>query len=316
MGMAAPLDELPGGTDAPRRDALVRMLLGACLIGSNGLMVHLSGLAPTVSAFWRMALAGVLFAAMVTLHRGWKPIPARAWAWLALPACAFAIDLWLWHRSILIVGPGLATLLGNAQVFFMALAGALLFGERIGVAFVAGQAHAALGLWLLLGGDWASLPAGYRWGVWLGLGTGIAYAAYNLSLKHAQSEARCDLPGKASTEQVLCCAAFGTALLLALAVRVEGDSFAIPDLRTLLILLALAGVGHCLAWSLISRAMAKLPVTLVGLLLLLQPLIAFMLDVLVLHHRASSREWLGLGLALAGIFVAGMQRRPNPEPIA
>lgn len=313
--MATPVEELPGGADAQRRTALLRLLLGACLIGSNGLMVRLSGLPPTVSAFWRMALAGVLFAAMVTLHRGWKPMPGRAWAWLALPACAFAADLWLWHRSILIVGPGLATLLGNAQVFFMALAGAVLFGERIGAAFIAGLALAAFGLWLLLGGDWAALPPHYRWGVWLGLGTGFCYAAYNLGLKRTQSEADCDAPGAASTEQVLCFAAFGTALLLGAMVRIEGDSFAIPDLRTLSILLALAGIGHCLAWSLISRAMARLPVTLIGLLLLLQPLIAFLLDVLVLHHQAQPREWLGLGLALAGIFVAGMRRRPI-EPIA
>ena len=40
------------------------------------------------------------------------------------------------------------------------------------------------------------------------------------------------------------------------------------------------------------------------------------IDVLVLHHDASGREWLGLGVALAGIFVAGMKRRPIPEPIA
>ena len=316
MGMATPVDELPGGADAQRRTASLRLLFGACLIGSNGLMVRISGLPPTVSAFWRMALAGVLFAAMVTFHRGWKPIPARAWAWLAIPAFAFAADLWLWHRSILIVGPGLATLLGNAQVFFMALAGALLFGERIGAAFVAGLALTAFGLWLLLGGDWAALPAGYRWGVWLGLATGLCYAVYNLGLKRTQSEADCDAPGAASTEQVLCYAAFGTALLLAAMVGAEGASFAIPDLRVLLILLALAGIGHCLAWSLISRAMARLPVTLIGLLLLLQPLVAFLLDVLVLQHQAQPREWLGLGLALAGIFVAGMKRRPIPEPIA
>ena len=235
---------------------------------------------------------------------------------MAIPAVAFAVDLWLWHRSILIVGPGLATLLGNAQVFFMAIAGAWLFGERIGAGFVAGLALAAFGLWLLLGGDWASLPAQYRWGVWLGLGTGVCYAVYNLTLKRTQSEADCDAPGAASTEQVLCLAALGTALLLGGTVRAEGHSFAIPDLRTLAILLALAGIGHCLAWSLISRAMAKLPVTVVGLLLLLQPLVAFLLDVLELRHDASGREWLGLGLALAGIFVAGMKRRPVPEPIA
>ena len=278
------------------RAAVVQMLIGAAIIGTNGLMVRLAGMAPTSVAFWRMLLAGLLLGALVVARHGWQPLPRKVWWWCALPAVAFAVDLWMWHRSILVVGPGLATLLANAQVFFMALAGVLFFGEKLTPRVIFGVLLAFFGLWLLLGGDWAALPAGYRWGVWLGLATGLCYAVYNLGLKRTQSEADCDAPGAASTEQVLCYAAFGTALLLAAMVRAEGASFAIPDLRVLLILLALAGIGHCLAWSLISRAMARLPVTLIGLLLLLQPLVAFLLDVLVLQHRAQPRAWLGLAV--------------------
>ena len=106
-----------------------------------------------------------------------------------MPALAFAIDLWLWHRSILLVGPGLATLLANAQVFFMALAGVLLFREPLGLRFACGVLLAFFGLWLMLGGDWASLPADYRWGVWLGLATGLAYAVYNIGIKRSQGVA-------------------------------------------------------------------------------------------------------------------------------
>ena len=53
---------------------------------------------------------------------------------MIFPAAAgilFAADLFCWHQSIYFVGPGLSTLLGNFQVFLVALAGFILFSEKI-----------------------------------------------------------------------------------------------------------------------------------------------------------------------------------------
>lgn len=300
---------------------LPAMLAGAALIGTNGLMVRLAGTPPTVSAFWRMLIAGLFLCALVRLQGRWRRLPRSVWAWCLLPAAAFAADLWLWHRSILLVGPGLATLLANAQVFFMALAGALLFGERLGPRFLGGIVLAFIGLWLLLGAGWAQLPAGYRWGVWLGLATGVCYAGYNIGLRTAQRHARNALDadttavaGGALLAQVLGIVSLGCAAFLGLAGVAEGVSFAIPGARALGLLLALALVGHCLSWMLISRAMQALTVALVGLLLLLQPIVAFLLDVALLGRATSPREWLGLAVSLAGIFLAGLKGRERlPE---
>ena len=77
------------------------------------------------------------------------------------------------------------------------------------------------------------------------------------------------------------------------------------------VLLALAAVGHCLSWVLISRAMGVLPVALAGLLLLAQPIVAYLLDVVFLDTSISPRQWLGLAVSLAGIFVAGMKSRQD-----
>lgn len=293
---------------ASRSLATTELLIGAAIIGSNGLMMRLTAMPPTAVAFWRMLLAGVLLAVLVQLRHGWQPLPRKAWWWLPVPMLAFAIDLWMWHKSILLVGPGLSTLLANAQVFFMALAGVLLFGERLGPRFIAGVLLAFFGLWLLLGADWASLPAQYRWGVWLGLATGVAYAAYNIGIKRSQAEAA---HGKvrAPVEQVLCLAAFGSALCLGLLGWAEGEAFAPPSLKVWGLLLALAAVGHCLSWVLISRSMVVLPVALAGLLLLAQPIVAYLLDVLVLELAPSPRQWAGLAVSLAGIFVAGMKSK-------
>ena len=290
------------------RAAVVQMLIGAAIIGTNGLMVRFAGMAPTSVAFWRMLLAGILLGALVVARHGWQSLPRKVWWWCALPAVAFAVDLWMWHRSILVVGPGLATLLANAQVFFMALAGVLLFEERLGWRFGCGVLLAFLGLWLMLGGDWATLPAEYRWGVWLGLGTGVAYAAYNIGIKRSQAEAASGRV-RAPVEQVLCIAALGSALCLGLMALAEGVTITPPDTRAWLILLALAAVGHCLSWVLISRAMAGLTVAMAGLLLLAQPIVAYLLDVILLDLTATPRQWAGLGLSLAGIFVAGMRRK-------
>lgn len=293
-----------------QRAAGLQLLAGAAIIGSNGLMVRMAAMPPTAVAFWRMLLAGVLLAALVSARHGWQPLPRKAWWWLAVPVVAFAVDLWMWHKSILLVGPGLSTLLANAQVFFMAIAGVLLFGERLNARFVAGVLLAFSGLWLLLGADWATLPPQYRWGVWLGLGAGVCYAAYNVGIKRSQAEAgagRVRVP----VEQVLCYAAFGSALCLGVIGWAEGEAFAPPSLRSWGVLLALAAFGHCLSWVLISRAMGVLPVALAGLLLLAQPIVAYLLDVVFLDVTITPRQWAGLAVSLAGIFVAGMKTRQD-----
>ncbi|MDO5505558.1 MAG: DMT family transporter [Pseudoxanthomonas suwonensis] len=296
-----------------QRLAVLQLLAGAAIIGSNGLMVRFAGTAPTTSAFWRMLLSAIFLAALVHWRGGWRTLSPRAWWWVALPSLAFAADLWMWHRSILLVGPGLSTLLANAQVFFMALAGVLFFGERPGPRFFAGVLLAFAGLWLLLGGDWATLPAQYRWGVWLGLATGAAYAAYNIGLKRAQAEAAL-ATGRPALEQVLCLAALGSALCLGLVGVAEGSDLRIPSWHAFWVLVALAGFGHCLSWVLISRSMVSLPVAVVGLLLLFQPMVAYLLDVLVLDLQTSPRQWAGLLVTMVGIFVAGLRRRRPPAP--
>lgn len=303
------------------RAALTQMLVGAAIIGTNGMMVRLSHTSPTVSAFWRMFLAAIVLGLLVQFRHGWKRMPRSAWIWIAIPAIAFAGDLWMWHRSILIVGPGLSTLLANTQVFFMAVAGVLVFGERLGGRFYLGLACAFFGLWLLLGGDWATLPASYHWGVWLGLATGITYAFYNVGIKRAQEEVA-KVHARVPVEQVLCFASAGCALLLGIAALAEGDSFAIPDAQTAVALVVLAVFGHCLGWILISRAMQSLGAGMVGLLLLLQPIVAYLLDILVFPHTPTSRQWLGLVVSLAGIFIAGLKAKsksrlpPDAEPEA
>jgi drug/metabolite transporter (DMT)-like permease len=256
-----------------------------------------------------MAFGGAMLLSLLVAQRRWRRPDLGEIGWLLLPALAFGVDLMIWHRSIREVGPGLATLLGNFQVFIMAGVGIVFYRERPGWRFALGVALALVGLWLLVGIGWHALTPRYRFGVLLGTLTGVAYAVYMLSLRHAQLRRR-DL----TPERILCLVSLLCALMLAAAVAIEGAGFVIPDLQSWSALLGLGLFGQVLGWVLIARAMPQLPASMVGLLLLLQPALSFVLDVLLFARPTASVDWIGLALSLVGIFVASARPRQAPEP--
>ena len=289
---------------AAYRRAFVQMLAGAALISTTSIFVRYAHVAPTVSAFYRLAFGGTMLIVLLIVRGQWRGFGWRDVAWLVVPALAFAIDLMMWHRSIHYIGPGVATLIGNFQVFVMALAGVVFYREKLGWRFALGLALAIFGLWLIVGQGWSALSADYRLGVLLGVLTGIAYAVYMLTQRRAQ------LRRPALTPQLaLCGVSLICAVMLAVAVVAEGQSFAIPDGQSWAALLALAFFGQVLGWVLISQAMPVLPASLVGLLLLLQPGLSFVLDVILFARPTTPADWIGLVLSLLGIFVASQRAK-------
>lgn len=278
------------------------MIGGGAFISTTSVLVKFAHVPPTVSAFWRMLFGGVMLSIALVALRQWRAMRWSDALWMLPPALAFATDLFFWHRSIIDVGPGLATLLGNLQVFMMALAGVLLHREKLSWQFLVGLALAFSGLWLLIGQGWSQSGHDYQVGVLFGALTAVFYAAYMLSFRHAQRER-----SQLASSQLLAITSLLCAGILALMTAADGEAFAIPDMQTLLALVALGLVGQCLGWVLISRAMPQLPTSLVGLLLLLQPVLAFLMDLVLFHRITRPIEWVGLALSLCGIFVGSMR---------
>jgi len=275
------------------------MLIGAALISTSAVFVKWADVAPSVSAFWRMAFGALLLAPIAWRAARDAPLPRpRALALLALASVFFALDLFLWHRSILYVGPGLATLLANFQVFILAAVGILWLGERVSAKFWFAVVLSLAGLWLLVGADWNVLGPSMRAGVWLGLGTAVAYACYLLSMRRAQTG-----PQAPSAELGLWWSTAICAAMLALDVVAEGQRFAIPDAKSLASLVAYAAIAQVVGWIAIVRAMPRLPASTVGLLLLLQPSLAFVWDVVLFDRAVDLGDAVGIACSLAGIFL-------------
>jgi len=288
------------------RGALIRMAAGAAMISTTSIFVRWAHVPPSVSALYRMLFGGAMLLVLLVVRREWRRFGAGDVVWLTLPALAFAADLLLWHRSIRDIGPGLATLVANFQVFIMAIVGVLFYRERLTLRFLFGLALALVGLWLLVGVGWDSFTPQFRIGVYFGLLTGVAYAVYLLSLRQTQlKRTHLDAP------QILCLNSLICAVVLAIVVPAEGSSYAIPDAQSWASLLGLGLCGQVLGWVLITRAMPQLPASLVGLLLLLQPALSFVLDVILFGRPTSTLDWIGVALSLAGIFIGSVRPRAS-----
>lgn len=297
----------------PTRGPLLAMLLGATLISTSAVFVKWVHIGPTASAFWRMALAAMMLAALMFVpklvgRRGSWRLEPRTLALVALAAVFFAIDLWMWHRSILYVGVGLSTLLGNFQVFVLAGYGALMLGERGGWRLWMGLLLALLGLALLLVPGWGGFDARFRIGVAFGLGTALAYGVFLLAFRAAQAQS-----AAAANEALLGWMCGLSALLLGVLSLLGGENMQPHGAQDWSALVAYALIAQVLGWLVIGRVMAKLPAGIVGLCLLLQPLLAYVWDALLFGTRLDGWGLLGVALSLAGIFL-GLTREQKVVP--
>ena len=291
---------------------------GALLISFSPIFVkcvvpHAMG--PTAVGFYRTGLGGLALAVLARCAGASLRMRRRDMGWAALAGALFAMDLGSWHRSIPLIGSGLATLLANTQVIWVALVGAWVLRESGGWRVVASVAGSLLGVALLSGAlSREGLPPLYGVGVLLGLSTGVYYAGFLLVLRRAQMQAEAPSP-----VVFMSWASLFTAVFLAGGVVAFSESFAVPNVASLGSVLGLALLIQALAWTLLTRAMPDLPATAGALLLLLQPTFATLWGALLFGETLTAFQAGGAALVLLAIYLgstACRQGRPRgPEDI-
>lgn len=279
-----------------------RLAAGAVMISFSAVFVKLASVGPIASGFYRTCIGGLILAGLALARREglWRSRQSTAWA--ALAGVLFALDLTFWHQSILLVGPGLATILANFQVFFLALTGALFLKEKVGIRLAIACGLAMVGLYLLVGLHQGMPARDYGWGVVLGLLTAVCYTGYILSLRRLMS-----LTIRPSALGVMAVVSLVTALIMGGEALALGESLAVPALRDWLALGAYGIAGQVLGWVLISQGLPGVPASRAGLILLMQPTLAFIWDIIIFNRPTDAVAVTGAALALAGIYL-GMRR--------
>lgn len=274
------------------------LFAGATLISLSPVWVKLVSVSPTVSGFYRVLIGGGALAVFLLVTRRRLELSRRTLLILLLAAIFFAVDLWSWHRSIGYVGPGLATLLGNFQVFFMALAGFLLLNQRPHVLQLIAIPLALAGLALIVGIDWQALSAGYQLGIVLGFVTAATYTGYLLCLRQARAQTV-----HRSAAREVAVVSLLTAALLGVTAVAEGVPLTIPTAADAGLLLIYGIVSQCIGWLLIAGSLPRVSAAAAGIALLLQPTLSFAWDVLFFARGITVQELVGVVIVLGAIYL-------------
>ena len=276
----------------------LRLFLGAFLISLSPVWVKLVSVPPTTSGFYRVSIGSVTLVTLLVVLRRRLHFRPRVWAFLVAAGVFFSLDLFFWHRSIIYVGPGLATLLANFQVFIMMLAGLMLLHQRPTAIQLIAVPLALVGLAMIVGLDWQSLPRNYRLGVVFGLLTALAYGGYLLTLRGARVSARDPLPlSELAVVSVVC------TVLLSMSAAAEGISLAIPSYTDAGWLVCYGVLSHSMGGLFLASSLPHVSTTEAGIALLLQPTLSFVWDVVFFARPMLPVEIAGAALALLAIYL-------------
>jgi len=281
----------------------LRLFIGAALISLSPVWVKLVGVSATASGFWRVAIGGLAIAAYLVVTRRRLQFSARIWQVLILAAFFIALDLWFYHRSIQLIGPGLSTLIANFQVFVMAAAGFVILKQSPSRPQLVAIPLALFGLALIVGADWTSLPENYRTGIVFGLGAAVTYAAYLLSMRRSRQDSQNRVPSREIAVVSLLAAA-----MLGFVAVLEGESLAVGSANDAAWLACYGIFSHGIGMLFITSSLPHVTTTQAGLALLLQPTLSFAWDVLFFARPMSPRELLGAAVALFAIYLGSRKR--------
>jgi len=286
------------------RRPLLMAGLGAATISWSAVFVALArqgGASAVGTAFYRCALALPVLVALAAIEqrrRGPRPFAQRLRATMA--GGFLAVDLILWAHAITAVGAGVATVLGNLQVLFVAGIAWLVWHERPSRAVAVAIPVVMLGV-VLVSGLIGSPSTGQHplAGVWYGMGTSLAYAGYLLTLRRASAaSARIAAPVAEAT--------FGATMATLAFGLVFGGLELQPAWPAIGWLALLALLSQTAGWLLITSSLPRLPAAVSSLMLLLQPAASLGLAALILGQRPTVLQIVGAILTCGGALAASL----------
>jgi len=287
---------------------MIRFLavLGILGISFSAVFVRLAEVSPATAAFFRAAYALPPLFLLWLVTRGGDHRSA-AMRWMAAGSGLFlALDLTVWHRSIELIGAGLATVLANTQIVFVGLIAWAVHRERP-TALAFGTIPVVFGGVVLISGLGRADAYGHDplAGAALGVVTGMAYTGFLLVFRASNR-------GLAPPAGPLLDAAAGTAIgALAAGVLFDGQfslGLTWPEHGWLL---ALALTAQVAGWLLIAAALPRLPALETSVLLLIQPMATVVWGLIIFAEDLSVVQWAGVALVLGG--VAALTLRGSVE---
>lgn len=290
-------------SDTDRRTMLIA-LAGAVAISFSPVLYVFSGTNPSTGAFFRMLYALPALALLAYLVRSSDTRSSRT-RWMAFGAgLILAPDMLSYHSSMIFIGIGIATLIGNSQVIIVTLASWKLFGEKPNPAILLSLPVVVVGL-ALISGIADSEPYGEDpvKGVIFGMMAAFFYSSFLILFRYSNREL-----APSSSVQLDATAGAALGLLVLGLLPLSGYAIEPLDLQPIwpghgwLIVLAL--LCQVAGWLAIAHALPRLPAAHVSFAVLLQPVLTLVWGYVILDQDGHSQnQVMGIFLVLAAIIA-------------
>jgi len=289
--------------DSDRRTMLIA-LAGAVAISFSPVFYVYSDTNPSTGAFFRMLYALPALALLAYLVRKADTRSSRT-RWTAFGAgLILAPDMLSYHSSMIFIGIGIATLIGNSQVIIVTLASWKLFGEKPNQAILVSLPVVLIGLALISGiADTDPYGEDPVKGVVFGTMAAFFYSSFLILFRYSNREL-------APSSSVQLDATAGAALGLLILGLLPLSSIAIEPMELqptwpghgwLIVLALLCQVA---GWLAIAHALPRLPAAHTSFAVLLQPVLTLVWGYVILHQEGHSQnQAIGIFLVLAAIIA-------------
>lgn len=289
--------------DSDRRTMLIA-LAGAVAISFSPVFYIYSDTNPSTGAFFRMLYALPALALLAYLVRKSDTRSSRT-RWTAFGAgLILAPDMLSYHSSMIFIGIGIATLIGNSQVIIVTLASWKLFGEKPNQAILVSLPVVIIGLALISGiADTDPYGEDPVKGVVFGTMAAFFYSSFLILFRYSNREL-------APSSSVQLDATAGAALGLLVLGLLPLSSMAIEPMELqptwpghgwLIVLAILCQVA---GWLAITHALPRLPAAHTSFAILLQPVLTLVWGYVILHQEGHSQnQVIGIFLVLAAIIA-------------
>ncbi len=277
----------------------LQVAVGAIMVSFSAVFVKLSSAAPTIDAFYRLGLGGLILLIIALIRRDSLIASKRAFYTASAAGFLFAADLTFWHQSILYIGPGLATIIINLQVFILTLAGYFYYKETLTKKFLVALPLAFLGMYLMVGYEWKHYSGDFHLGIGLAFIATCFYTSYIFTIRSTGS-----LKTKYKPVMNLAIVSLAGAALAGMIAFFQGEHFVLQNTQDWLWLLLYGVFGQVLGWLLISMGLPNIKLGIAGFLLLFQPALAFVWGITIFREYPPMVEIIGALITLIAIYLS------------
>jgi len=272
------------------------LFAGVLSVSFAAIFIRLAEAPPLVVATYRMTIAAAVLVpvALTRSQKNLKNLAMRDIFWLLLSGFFLALHFGLWITSLDYTSIASSVILVTSHPVFVAVVSYFAWGEKPGRLSIAGIAVALGGVVVInyggftfssqaILGDWLALAAAFSMGAYLIIGNRL--------------RERIDILSYLSVIYTF------SAVILLVATLLFGYSFFGYSPVTYVMMLLLALVPQLIGHSCLNLAVRLLPVIMVSVAILGEPVGATLLGFIILGEVPTVNEIAGGILVLGGIFV-------------